>query len=114
MLSSNKYFCCLRTIIRRYKNTQMLIPFQALNNNIAYKIFYACYRILSNSFRHQTIGNYNKLIEQDSKENATKISTPIFLVIKIHIKTTRILEDGVATANYNLKGRLCKSFECLN
>ena len=37
------------------------------------------------------------------------IAIPILLVIKIHIRLTRLLKDGAATADYNLEGQLCGS-----
>lgn len=33
------------------------------------------------------------------------IATPIFLVICMHIKLTRLLEDSIPNAEYDLKGR---------
>lgn len=69
---------------------------------------YARYKILSNHFWHQTTGNFDKLIEQDSKKNTTKIANLSFLVIKMHIEPTKLLENSSATINYDLEGKLCK------
>lgn len=100
--------CYLETIVRRYNDAQILINFQTLNNIIAYKILHACRGIWLDNFWHQTIGNVDKLIEQKSKENTTKIATSIFLVIKMHIRPTRLLENSITNTNYDSKKRLFK------
>lgn len=37
-----------------------------------------------------TTSNFDKLIEQDGKENTTKIATLIRFVIKMHIRPTKL------------------------
>lgn len=78
-----------------------------MNNITAYRILHTCYEILLDSFRHQTTSDFDKLIEQNGNKNTAKIATPIFLIIKIHIGPNRLLEYGVAIANYDSEGRLC-------
>ena len=63
LLGSDKYYCRLRTIVKRYKGVQMLVALRTLNNIIAHKIIHAHCGILLDSFWHQTISNFNKLIK---------------------------------------------------
>lgn len=98
----------------RYKSAQMLVIIWALNNITAQNILYAYWRILLDNFQHQITGNFNKLIKQSGKKNTTKITTPIFLVIKMYIGPTRLLENGAAIANYHLEKKLCKGSQVLN
>lgn len=57
-LGSNKFFCCLGTIIKQYKYTWMLVALQAFNNIIAYKLPTSCCEVLSDSYHHQIINDF--------------------------------------------------------
>ena len=92
----------------------MLVTFQVLNNITTHRILYACYGILSDSFWHQTISDFDKLIEQNGNKNIAKIATPIFLIIIMHIGLTKLLEDGATTTNYDSEGRLCRESQGLD
>ncbi len=35
------------------------------------------------------------------------ITAPIFLVLYMHIRLTKLLEDSVSNAEFDIKGRIC-------
>lgn len=94
----NKFFYYLKTIIRYYKNTQMLVTLSALNNIIAHRLLNIYCEVLSDSYYYQMTNNFEKLLEQEDKENTIKIKTPIFVVIKMHIKLTSFLKNSTLSA----------------
>lgn len=52
VLNSNKFFCCLGTVIWRYKHIQMLVCLQTLNNITAHKLLKTHCEIPSNSYHY--------------------------------------------------------------
>lgn len=42
------------------------------------------------------------------------INVPIFLVLYMHIKPTRLRENGAPNAEFDIKGRLYIGFTCLD
>ena len=72
----------------------MLVAIQAFNNIRSHKLLTAYHGILSDSYRDQTINDLEKLLDLKGEENITKITAPIFMVLGIHIRLTRILEDS--------------------
>lgn len=92
----------------------MLNALRALNNITAQRILYTCYGILSNNFWYQTTSNFDKLLEQKDNENTAKITILIFITIKMHIKSTKLLDDSAATVNYESEEKLYKWFKGLD
>lgn len=54
------------------------------------------------------------MVDYESEKNIAKIDIPIFLVIKIHIRPTRFLENRASNTKYDLKKRLCKQFKSID
>lgn len=63
--------------------------------------------MLSNSYRYQTINNFEKLLDLESKENILIIITLIFLVLYMHIELTKLSEDGAFNAKFDVDRKLC-------
>ncbi len=84
----------------------MLVAIRALNNITAHKLLTARRGVLSNSYRHQTTNDFEKLLDLEGKENTSMITAPILLVLRMHIGPTRFLEDGALNAEFDADGRL--------
>lgn len=80
----------------------MLVAFQALNNIIAHRLLIFCYGVSSDSYCYQSTNNFEKLLDQEGKKNFLIITAPIFLVFCMHIRPTRLLEDGTPNAECNV------------
>lgn len=61
--------------------------------------------MLLNSYRHQTTNNFNKLLDLKGAENTSMITAPIFLVLRIYIGPTRLLENSVSNAKFGANKR---------
>lgn len=57
----------------------------------------------SDNYRHQTINNFKKLIEQEVIDIIFMIAISIFQFIHIHIGPTRLLKDSASNTQYDLK-----------
>ncbi len=68
----------------------------------------------SDSYRHQTTNEFQKLLDLEGKENSSMITAPILLVLRMHIEPTRFLEDGAPNAKFDADGRLCTRFTGLD
>ncbi len=106
-LGSNKLFCRLGTIVRRYKSRQILVAIRALNNITAHRLLTARRGVPSDSYRHQTTNDFEKLLDLEGKKNTSMITASILLVLRMHIGPTRFLEDGAPNAEFDANGRLC-------
>ena len=95
-------------MVSQYKRSQMLVIFRALNNITAHRLLTACRGVPLDHYRHQTINNFKKLLEQKDAENISKVATPILLIIGMHIGPTKLLEIGPPNAEYNSEGRFCE------
>ncbi len=84
----------------------MLVAIRALNNITAHRLLTACRGVPSDSYRHQTTNDFEKLLDLEGKENTSMIIAPIFLVFRMHIGPTRFLEDGAPNAEFDADGRL--------
>ncbi len=106
-LGSNQFFCRLETIVRRYKNRQMLVVIWALKNITAHRLLTTCHGMPSDSYRHQTTNNFKKLLDLEGKENTWIITAPILLVLYMHIEPMRFLDNGTPNTKFHADGRLC-------
>ena len=100
-LGSDKFFCHLGSIVRQYKRLRMLVVFRALNNKTTHKLLTACHGVSSDYYCHQTTNNFEKQLEQEDAKNISKVATPIFLTIGMHIRPTRLLEVGSPNTKYD-------------
>lgn len=50
--------------------------------------------ISSDSYRHQTTNDFERLLDKEGAENTSTITTPILINIYMHIGPTGFLEDG--------------------
>ncbi len=105
-LGSDKIFRRLGTVVRRYKSRQMLVAIRALNNITAHRLLTARRGVPSDSYRHQTTNDFEKLLDPEGKENTSMITAPILLVLRMHIGLTRFLEDGAPIAEFDADERL--------
>lgn len=62
--------------------------------------------MLLDHYQHQTTNNFEKLLEQEDEKNTSKVTTPIFLTIGMHIRPTRLLEVISPNIKYDSEGRL--------
>ncbi len=107
VLDSDKFFCRLGTVVWQYKSRGMLVAIWALNNITAHRLLTACHGVPSDSCRHQTTNDFEKLLDLEGKENTLVIIAPIFLVLRMYIGPTRFLEDIAPNAKFNTNRRLC-------
>ncbi len=84
----------------------MLVAIWAFNNIIAYRLLIACRGVLLDSYRHQTTNDFEKLLDLEGRENTSKITAPILLVLRMHIGPTRFLEDGAPNAKFDADRKL--------
>ncbi len=84
----------------------MLIAIWALNNITAHRLLTACCGVPSDSYRHQTINNFEKLLDLECKENTSMITASILLVLRMHIRLTRFLENVAPNAKFDADKRL--------
>lgn len=84
----------------------MLVALQGPNNITAYRLFTTCYGMLSDSYRHQTTKNFEKLLTFKGIENTLIIIAPILLVLHMLICPTRLLEDDTSNAEFDAEGKL--------
>lgn len=73
-----------------------------MNNLIAHRLFNSYIGIPSNSYCHQTINNFKKLLDLKGIENIFPIIISIFVAIYIYIWLTRFLKNGISNIKYNL------------
>ncbi len=104
-LDFNKFFRRLGTVVRRYKSRQMLGSIWALNNITAHKLLTAYRGMPSDSYRHQTTNDFEKLLDLEGKEKTSMITAPILLVLHMHSGPTRFLEDAAPNAEFDTDGR---------
>ncbi len=84
----------------------MLVAIRALNNITAHRLLTARRGMPSDSYRHQTANDFEKLLDLEGKENTLIITAPIFLVLHMHIGPTRFLKDGAPNAEFDTDRRL--------
>ncbi len=105
-LGFDKFFRRLGTVVRQYKRRRMLVAIRALNKITAHRLLTACCGVPLDSYRHQTINNFKKLLNLEPKENTSMITNSILLVLRMYIRPTRFLEDGAPNAKFDADGRL--------
>lgn len=77
-------------------------------------LFHICCKIILDKFWYLSIGNLDKLLRKQSKENITKIVTPVFLVTGMYIGLTRFLEDGALIVIYDINKRFLGGRKSVN
>ncbi len=83
----------------------MIVAIWALNNITAYKLLTTCYGMSSDSYRHQTTNNFEKLLDLKDAENTSMITAPIFQILRMHIGPTRLLEDSAPNTEFSANRR---------
>ncbi len=80
---------------------------KALGSDVtAYRLLTTCHGMSSDSYHHQSINNFEKLLDLENAENTSMIIAPILLVLHIHIGPTWFLEGGVPNAKFDVDKRL--------
>ncbi len=93
-------------VIWQYKNRQILVAIWAINNIIAHRPLTTRRGVSSDQYRLQTTNNFKKLLDLEESENTSIITVPIFLVLYMHIRPTRLLEDSAPNAKFDANGKL--------
>lgn len=57
VIGSDKFFCQVGTIIRKYWGTRKIIAIQTINNFIVHKLLNPCIEVISKMFCYHTINN---------------------------------------------------------
>lgn len=85
----------------------MFITLWTFNNIIAHRLLTACCGVPSDSYRYQVTNKFENILDLEYVKNTLMIITPILLVLYIHIALTRLLEDGIPNADFDVKERFC-------
>lgn len=94
-------------VIQQYKTRQILITIWALNSITTHRLLTSCYGVPSNTYRHQTTNDFEKLLDLENNKNTSIIITPIFLVFYIYIGLTTFLEDSAPNTEFDIDKRFC-------
>ena len=85
----------------------MRIAIWAFNNIIVYRLFTTYCGVLLDSYCNQMINDFEKCLDQEGIENILIIITSIFLVLRMHIKPTRLLKNNVLNVKFDVDKKLC-------
>lgn len=106
VISSDKFFRQVGTIVWQYQSPCKIIVIWVVNNFTAHRVFTAYIRIFSDNYRHQITNNFEKqLVEKDNK-NIAIITAPIFISICMHIGPTGFLNNDVLEMVYRTDKRI--------
>lgn len=61
-------------------------------------------------YYHEMINNFENLLKSKDVKNTSKVATPIFFTIGIHIGPTRLLKVGLPNAEYDLEEKVCEGY----
>ena len=104
---SDRFFRCVGTVVRRYKDPRRIIAVRAINYFTAHKILNACIGVASDGYKHHTTNNFEKLLkEKNGSKNTSVITTPILLRIGMHIGSTGFLDNGAPDVVFSPDGRI--------
>lgn len=84
----------------------MLIAFWTFNNIIVHRLLTIYCGVLSDSYRHQITNKFEKLLDYKDKENTLMIIAPIFLILHIYIRPTRLLKDRIPNTEFDADEKL--------
>lgn len=74
-----------------------------------YKIFNVCLSLTFNSYKQHIINNFEKLLKKkDGLENISIIITLILIKIRMHIRSTRFLDNSAPNVMFSLDGKIQK------
>lgn len=92
--------------MRKYRGTRKIIAIQAINNFTAHKVLNPRVEVMSDTFRYHIINDWEKLIDQESKEVTTPILNRILTTICMHIGSTKFLEEEALEIKYSANGAI--------
>lgn len=92
----------------------MLISIRVLNNITTHRRLTICCRGLLDSYRHQNINNFEKLLDLEGAKNTSIIIALIFLALRIHIEPAKFLENDALNTLFNMDQRLCTGYTGLD
>lgn len=84
----------------------MFFAIQAFNNIIAYRLLITCHKVPSNSYHHQSINNFEKLLDKEGAKNNLIIIISILLVFYMYVGPTRFWENGALNTEFDTDRRL--------
>lgn len=106
VIGSDKFFCCTGTIVRQYRGPHRIITIRAINNFTFHRILNSRVEVSSNSYRHQTTNNFEKLLEEEGVESISTIMISILISICMHIGPTGFLEDSASEVVFGIDGKI--------
>lgn len=84
----------------------MLVILHSLNNIIAHRLLISYCRVLLNNYDHQTTNNFEKFLALKDVKNTSMITASILLVLRRHIRLTRLLKNGAPNAEFDVEKKL--------